>query len=294
MKLKLLFTLFILFILIGCENKKSSDLKISSRKQHQNTNPVFSKIVVPQKDKTITKEKKTVKIEQTTDYIPQALTNLAVFEKALNFEIKCIPKDLTEMTLEEARKSLENISSYDDIMTVTEQLKEGCKNFEAGDFLFSNLYVRMVNLSKSPGQIGMAWATFAMSHRKSEYAVSLFDKTIAVTEKKSEISSLKFFKALAYQLDGNFEKSENAAWDAYIYSWQNRNKPGMESAATDNLILCLESLHNVGKNDEAVTLIETLKNDDKTILEKLPSDLIDDIYKDGNKKKYRTFTDLRH
>ncbi len=293
MKLKLLFTLFLFFILIGCENKKSPDMEISSRKQHQNTNPVFSKIVVPQKNKTISKVKKTEKIEQT-DCIAQALTNLAVFENALNFEIKCIPKDLTEMTLEEARKSLENISSYDDIMTVAEQLKETCKSFEAGDFLFSNLYVRMVNLSKSPGQIGLAWATFAMCHRKSEYAVSLFDKTIAETDKKTEISSLKFFKALAYQLDGNFEKSEKAAWDAYIYSWENRNNPGMESAVTDNLIFCLESLHNVGKNDEALTLIETLKTDNKTIVEKLPSDLIDDIYKGRNKKKYRSFTDLRH
>ncbi len=220
--------------------------------------------------------------EDRSGYIARALTNIALFKRMLALEANVIPVNVRAMSLEEAEQLVQRDLSPEETRMLTDRVKCQCVEDEAAYYLFSNLYEKALSQEGLAEEVGCFWGVHAMRRKDMDYAISIFKRTISDTDDPVHTCMLKYMSALASHLKGDHEETERVLRDAYA-GLQEHKQENADLRTVESCILrfYVESLHNAGKHDEAMALINTLNENGDAALKQLWDGFTDSIKNKG-------------
>jgi len=196
-------------------------------------------------------------IEKTTSCSAnQIVSNANLFRESIKpkksklMEGIYIPK----LTMKQAEYLLKNGTSQ--WFNIASNVSIKCRNFEAGNYFFENVYEICKLNGKSLSGIGSLWGEFLMRHGKGREAIEIFDMTIKNSinnnERPESISVAMNDKVNTYNMMRDFKNALVAAEDSFEYSLKHIDNQGMNWQFPISVELYFRELYNNEMFDEGL------------------------------------------
>ena len=252
----------------------SCDKKFEEQQNCQNKS-VKGKIKI--NDKTKTKNS----LKKSNDLIK----NVKSFRKSIDVSNQILPTKFDTLTVAQVDNVLTSSISLIDKVVFANKVSMSCRDFDAGNYCFSNLY-QICIANKKTGlykPVLVNWANFAMSHRKLEYAIAILNKLkkIPNVTPRSEVDRL-YYSAYTYWLAKDMKKYRDYAEQMFNITI-NHEDDIPESIVRGNVDFYFAALNNCKEYDYAMNKYYEYKKDNNHIIDYISDYTLENLKNENNK-----------